>query len=348
MRCDCTKGSSVADNRRTNRRWLRPVIHLSVLAAVVWGVRRTIQQAVDQLGEFQWQLDARWLAAAAALYIAGMLPMGLFWFLGLRAMGQRPGLGETLRAFYIGHLGKYVPGKFMVIVLRTGLIRGVSVNTGVAAASVFLETLTMMAVGSFLAAGVMIIWFETELTSHRYLVPLAIGLMVLSGLPTLPPIFRRVATMLGVGRDNDELKEKLRGVGFGIMLAGWLMTAVGWVILSLSLWAVLQAMHIDGLLIVGHLHFYIAAVTLAVVAGFLSLIPGGAGVREAVLLAILGEIFFGEILRLPLASAAALGAAVIVRLVWLASECLTAAVLFFLLRRKADAANDAKSNSDCD
>ena len=83
------------------------------------------------------------------LYLVGLLPEGLFWQRALRAMGQEAPLGRTLRAYYIGHLGKYVPGKAMVVVLRTGLICGPGVDAGIAAASVFLETLTMMAVGAF-------------------------------------------------------------------------------------------------------------------------------------------------------------------------------------------------------
>ena len=59
---------------------------------------------------------------------------------------------ETTRAYYVGHLGKYVPGKALVVIIRTGLISGPRVDTTVAAVSIFIETLTMMAVGAFLAA----------------------------------------------------------------------------------------------------------------------------------------------------------------------------------------------------
>ena len=41
----------------------------------------------------------------------------------------------------------------MVIVLRTGLIRSQRVDTRLAVASVFLETLTMMAVGACIGGG---------------------------------------------------------------------------------------------------------------------------------------------------------------------------------------------------
>ncbi len=69
---------------------------------------------------------------------------------------------NTLRAYYIGHLGKYVPGKAMVVILRTVMVRGHRVDAAVAAVSVFFETLTMMAVGAFMAAGILAVRLRKE------------------------------------------------------------------------------------------------------------------------------------------------------------------------------------------
>ena len=60
-----------------------------------------------------------------------MLPMWWFWYRTLQAFGQAPEGLSSLRAFFIGHLGKYVPGKAMVVVLRTALVRGARVDTEV-------------------------------------------------------------------------------------------------------------------------------------------------------------------------------------------------------------------------
>ena len=95
------------------------------------------------------------MVSAGLIYLLGLLPAGLYWHYVLKVLGQDVRLANTLRAYYIGHLGKYVPGKAMVVILRTGMVRGHRVDTAVAAASVFFETLTMMAVGAFLAAGIL-------------------------------------------------------------------------------------------------------------------------------------------------------------------------------------------------
>ncbi|MEX0714010.1 MAG: hypothetical protein WD278_16855, partial [Pirellulales bacterium] len=123
-------------------RWAVLLAKCLVLVLVVWGVHRTAIGAwsdLEQQGFDAARLDAAWLVAAAGLYLAGLFPSALFWHQVLWRLGQRPSLGEAVRAYYIGHLGKYVPGKALVIILRAGLIRGTRVNTALAAVSVFYE-----------------------------------------------------------------------------------------------------------------------------------------------------------------------------------------------------------------
>jgi len=318
----------------SRRKWLRIVVELTVLVLVLAFVWRSLAGAMQQLHEYQFQLQVRWLVVSGLLYLLGLLPMGVFWFYVLRALGQHPQPAETLRAFYIGHLGKYVPGKALVVILRTGLIRSERVSAGVAAASIFLETLTMMAVGAFLAAGILALKPHADLTNkHPYLVPLAVGLMLLAGLPTLPPVFRRLALRMRVGRNDPDIERKLRGVTWPLMGAGWLAVSAGWLLIGLSLWATLRSMGIPDLHPLLHLHFYVSAAALAVVAGFLSLLPGGAVVREVILTAILG-IYFSQVIHADPQQANPLVTAVVLRLVWLAAELILAALLYLGLRRR--------------
>lgn len=294
---------------------------LVVFALVVWFVRGTLVNAWRQLGEHEWSLRAGWLAAACGVYLLGLLPAGLFWRRILRICGQDAQLGETLRAYYIGHLGKYVPGKAMVVVLRAGLIHGRRVDAGVAAASVFVETLTMMAVGAALAAAVLAV----RLRDEKGLFWGAIGLAVVSLAPTAPPVFRRLARWAGVGRSRPEVRENLQRLGYTTLLVGWLAMLAVWGLLGLSLWATIRALGVDGLGPMEHFTGYLAAVSLAMVAGFLSLIPGGLGVRDVVLLQMMERL-------LPLTAGQAALAAVMLRLVWLLSEVAVSVILYFYPR----------------
>src|SRR5262249_27330391 len=92
-----------------------------------------------------------WLIGAAVLYLAGLGFSMYFWFRLLRALDQQPALPAMIRAYYIGHLGKYVPGKAWALLLRTTLAGGPGVRLSVAAMTAVYETLTTMAAGSLLA-----------------------------------------------------------------------------------------------------------------------------------------------------------------------------------------------------
>jgi glycosyltransferase 2 family protein len=298
------------------RRWLAATVKLLIVALVVWYIRRTLIDAWEQLGEHRWHVDFGWLAAAGGLYLLGTLPCAIFWHRALRALEQPVSLSRALRAYYIGHLGKYVPGKAMVVVLRTGLVRGQGVDTSLAAVSVFFETLTMMAAGAMLAAAMMAVWFR----GHALLFWAAIAMMAAAGAPTLPPVFRRLVRLVGVGRGSPAVTDKLAGLGYRTMLLGWALTGLGWAILGLSFQAVLRALGAAGGNPFEQLHLHTAAVTLATVAGFVSFVPGGAVVREAVLTELMVP-YLGDVV--------ALVGAILLRLVWLVSELVISSVLYF-------------------
>ncbi len=299
------------------RRWLPCVLKLLIVALVVWFIRGMIAQSWRDLRAHSFHVDFGWLATAGVLYLVGTLCCGLFWHRTLRALDQPIGPSKALRAFFIGHLGKYVPGKAMVVVIRAGMVRGPGVDASLAVASVFFETLTMMSVGAFLAAAVAAAWFRTE----PFLLASSSAMLVVAGLPTLPPVFRRIVRLAGFGKLKPETLAKLDGLGYGVMLAGWLLNTAGWAALGASYWAVLRALGAEADLLDG-MPFYVAAVSLATVLGFASFVPGGAVVREAALAKLT------ELLAPQLGGTMALVAAVLLRLAWLAAELLAAAALW--------------------
>ncbi|MDA1052427.1 MAG: lysylphosphatidylglycerol synthase transmembrane domain-containing protein [Planctomycetota bacterium] len=303
--------------------WIKFAVRAVILALVAWGVWRT---ALKARGEFAdkgvaWnELHWKWLGLAMLFYLVGMFPSCVFWWQTLRAMGQRPTFRETLRAFYVGHLGKYVPGKALVVVIRTTLIRSERVDTTVAATSVFVETLTLMAVGAVVAGGLLAALPRTQ----PGFILLALLLAVCAGLPTYPPLFRRAVRLLQVHRANPDIDRAIDGLNAKLMGLGWLLISVGFLCFGLSLWATAQA--IPGAATIPTLNdlpLLTAAVALALVAGFLSLLPGGIGVRELVVIPLL-QPQFGPVV--------AIISAVLLRVSWLAAELLFAGILYFAVR----------------
>ena len=311
------------DNPAKRRRhWLLIAVKLVIVVVVVWFIRSTIVTGWAELEKSPPHVDLRWLAAAGGLYLLGTLFSGIFWHRVLRALGQNVGFWTALRAFYIGHLGKYVPGKALVVILRAGLIRGPGVDGSLAVVSIFFETLTMMSVGALLAAAIMVIWFREQ----PVLLWASLVVLAVAGLPTFPPMFRRLVRLIGLGRLKPGMLEKLDGLGYGIVLLGWALNVIGWAILGLSYWAVLWALGGESGNPLAQLHLYTAGVSLAVVAGFVSFVPGGAVVREAVLTQLMAP---------RVGDAVALAGAVLLRLAWLAAELIAAGVLSISRMRTA-------------
>ncbi len=320
--------------RRRLIRIAKLVFRLLIFSLVCYGIWHTVQKAIVDLQAREFginQIRPWWLVLAGAFYLAGLLPCWLFWQRTLHAMGQRPRWIESLRAYYIGSLGKYVPGKALVVVLRTGLVRSERCDTTVAAVSVFVETLTMMAVGAFVAAAVL-----GSMYAHQvWLLGLAIGLMLCAGVPTAPPIFRRLVRMVGVKKVNPHIDAALAGLDFRLMLYGWLTIGLGWLLLGLSLWATLQAIPTTTTapVVFSDLPLVTACVALALVAGFLSLLPGGIGIREFVVMTLLAA---------PFGEGAAAISAILLRLVWLLAE-LTMAGGLHLIKPTQDSQNPPSS-----
>ncbi|MEC8336742.1 MAG: lysylphosphatidylglycerol synthase domain-containing protein [Planctomycetota bacterium] len=315
---------------RVGRRMLRLMISCAIFALVTWGIYATVADARNALSgkPVPWDPDPAWLAFAGLFYFCGMLPMIAFWHRALHAMGCQPRYFETLRAYCIGSLGKYVPGKALVVVLRTRMLMSERVGGTATTVSVFLETLTMMAVGAFLALLMFLLWLDVHLKEYPFLLPLSIGLLIVAGLPTWPSIFKKIVLRLGTSRFDADIESRLSGIQWGLMGHGWVLMILGWFFFAGSLWSVVRGMGLESTIDAAAVPYCLSAITLAIVAGFLSLIPGGAGVREYLITIIIGHFYFSEVLDLPFSAATALVVAVLLRLVWLAVEFALALILF--------------------
>jgi uncharacterized membrane protein YbhN (UPF0104 family) len=316
------------------RQWwpvCKVVLAVVILAAVGWHFVRILQdphlQEVDAehrpawqiIQETLWHASPGWLTASALLYLAGLTFYLAFWLLLLRALGQRPVLLPAARAYFVGHLGKYVPGKAWALVLRATLSRPAGVPAGVAALTGVYETLTTMAAGALFAA-VVLSWQMAAGSEHQ--VWLALGLLALAGVPILPGIFNPVVRRLSAPFLKGDAVPLPR-LGHRTLLEGLVLGVAGWGVLGLSLWAVLRALRPELAPWAWDVWLRWAAIAaLAYVAGFLALVlPGGVGVREAVLqIALKPEV--GPLLSVlvPL----------LLRLLWTVAEVLLAAALWWL------------------
>ncbi|WP_435015778.1 lysylphosphatidylglycerol synthase domain-containing protein [Tundrisphaera sp. TA3] len=303
-------------------------LKLVLTGLVFWFAGRHIARTWHDLrarGEAP-RIDAAWAALAVALYVAGLAAFGAYFWRVVHASASPVGAWAAIRAYLISHLGKYVPGKAMVVVMRVGLVVPYGARPATAAFATLYETLVMMAAGGFMAA----VGFATA-PSTRAVVDLPIGRGSTLAVPqsvlglglglaflavTWPAIFPRLA---GLAR------QALRGVGpdalprlsYRLMFEGMAWAFLGWTLLGLSQVAVIRAV-LPGGIAVGAWPLAIASVALATVAGFaVPIAPGGLGVREWVLWTALAATLDSDM---------AVVSALVLRLAWVAGEVAAAGV----------------------
>ena len=271
--------------------------------------------------------------ASMALYLGGLLPFGLFYRRALLAGGSTIRPYPATRAYLVSHLGKYVPGKAMVVVVRAGLSAPHGARASTAAFASIYETLLMMAVGGLVAAAGFSLSpsrgtsLPIGIGGRSITLPLPlIGLGLGFGFSFLssPWAFPRLARLAkrplpGVGLDSlPRITPQLVGEG-----VAW--NIIGWTLLGLSQVALLASM-IPGGLEPSAWPAVVASVALATVAGFVvPIAPGGLGVREWVLWTALAATIDRDL---------AVVAALALRLAWVLAEVGAGAALM-AIRPKA-------------
>jgi len=337
---------------------------VAIVGAVGWRFARDLQR--PELWERSFHPG--WLALSGLLYLLGMSFWTAFWYRLLRLTGQQPTLPAAVRAYYLGLLGKYLPGKAWALLLRATLARGRGVRLGVAGFTAFYEVLTTMTAGVLLAAVLFAVllpdagpaghWSvlrhllrkdgaEDVAPDRTGLVVLAVGLFVLLGTPIIPPVFSHIVRRLSslnrmmAGERGEGEAPPLPHLGVRCVLEGLVLTSCGWLVLGSSLWAVLQAV-LDRPQpwewpVWGR---YTASLALAYVASFVVLIvPSGIGVREFFLTVLLAPELGRALGMAPVdARPIAILAVLLLRVVWTAAEIAMAGFVYWLPGPAAEAA----------
>ena len=316
------------DNRKRLIKWLKITAKLAVVALLAWMIRGTLETAFEQLRSHTWHIEWPWLIASGALYLLGTFPNALFWSQVIAATDHPVGMFAPIRSFYVSAIGKYVPGKAMVLILRAATMRETRVPATIVTVGVFYETLNNMAVGSLVALLILLAQGSQDTT----LVLAALGMLLVTGLPIVPPIFKLALRYSGLKKFNPSAVEKLNLISMRVLVVGWAMLAVGWWVQGLSLWAVLHALEAPNTDL-SQLPLYTAVSTMAVVAGFLALLPAGVGAREFVTIKLLTSGGADD--------STAVVAAIVMRLVSVVSDVGISSILYFIHPRATLEANEA-------
>jgi hypothetical protein len=197
----------------------------------------------------------------------------------LRSLGEPVGYGAAFELNYVSALGKYLPGGVWHVVGRFALAESLKVRKR----SVLLVTVFENALG--VVSGILVAALGLGMdASARLGLPIwlapAIGVASLAAMH--PAVFGRIMR-LGLRIAGSEVE--LPDLSFWRILALVVYRAAGWVVAGLGFMTYTQALSAGA---GGSLSLYSGAFAAASVFGLLVIFtPGGIGVREATLVALL-------------------------------------------------------------
>ncbi len=271
----------------------KPVIKWAIALVVLVFLVLTIRKASLDVLEHRehldfYAMDWRWLFAGVIAYAIGMLPAAAAWLQTLRGFGQAVPFWTGMHAYFLGHLGKYVPGKAMVIVLRVGRLAPLGIEIKPTIVSVFVETLTSVAVGAIV--GCIFIFLGGEFPP-RWMVLSAALCIPCSIMLLLPHSFRTLLAILAKSKIGRMPRSVSEAFTWRMMSQTCAWMAVGWLIHGTAGWLVLSGIQsTPGLWTVQAWAACVAAISLGAVIGFASMLPGGAVIRELVITWLLSHI----------------------------------------------------------
>ena len=257
------------------------------LAKVVLGMviliaaGKQVLGALAELESSQVRFSLPVLSLALLCYLAGMAVFADFWRRAVGSLGGKLTWLECHSAYFVSQLGKYVPGKAWVILIRYGLIGGNRLSFRAVTASSVYETFSVMGFGALLSFLVLLV-----LGSDPTLLWLALGLSAALLAASHPPVSAWIAKVAGWGSGREEEPVPLPSwrvfwKGTPLLILGWVLAGASFPLAGAGIGVAYPGLR--EVMLAG------AASGLAVAAGFVVLVaPAGLGVREWLLVQTLG------------------------------------------------------------
>lgn len=282
-------------------------------AAALYAIGKRRDELVGVLGHLRPM-------AVAVSVLFGMLGTGttfLLWRQLLLGLGVEPPRSGSFRVFFVGQLGKYLPGSVWPVVaqMEFGKKEGIPRRTMLAANALTLAL--SLAVGLILGAALLPLTSTAALQTFGWFYLFLPFLLALLHPRTIPGLLDWLFARFG----RPPLGQRLSWSAMW-RAAGWAL--LSWVLFGLHLYALTSGLGVEGPRV---LAATIGGFALAASVGILVVpAPAGAGIRDVVLIATLG---------VSMTSAQALGVGLASRVLLIVIDLLMAAlaVLGFRLWR---------------
>jgi glycosyltransferase 2 family protein len=256
----------------------RVTFALVAVGLAVWAIASRREQVVDAL----LRMQGRWLLVAALATLANLVLTGLAWRAVLTDLGSRLPLRPAARIFFVGQIGKYVPGSLWPVVVQAELGRDHGVPRRRSASA----TLVLILLSAFSALLVVMatLPFVPAVAENGFgwTLLLVVPLVVLLHPKVLGRLLDRLMRLLGRPPLGEWTSLRGTAVALGWALASWTGAGLQVFCLAISMGAP-RTWHTLVIAVGGYALAW--AVGLVVVVA-----PAGAGAREVALAALLSQV----------------------------------------------------------
>jgi glycosyltransferase 2 family protein len=261
-------------------RWQAPVrlavagLFLAIMVVVLAGQWR---QARPLLG----RLSLPVVLAVWAAVLAGIYATFRSWWAALADLGGALPHTGAMRVFYLGQLGKYLPGTIWPAVIQMRLGRDYRVPQRASGAAFVVFMLVLVGTGLLVGLPVVPLLGRDTVDEYRWLVLV----LPLFALALAPPVLNRAIALALRTIRRPPLPAPLSLAGV-LRVAGWAI--VSWLCYGVQVYLLARSLGVEGGAL---LWLQCTGAFAAAFAGgvLLALAPAGAGVREAALLLLLGS-----------------------------------------------------------
>ena len=262
-----------------HNRWLR--LGVQILVGVFCLVYLAANLRSIQAAQVELRLGL--VLLSGAITVAAVFMGALGWWLTLKAVGQRIAWGEAARVHLYSTLAKYLPGYAWQLFGKAYLTRQLGVPTGIVAAAMTLELAQLVLAGMWVVAAawpdaLAVDWFGAGFWLG-WLWIARIGLLLL---------------VLGLPFGVAWLARQRRWLALDVRIQPWLMLGAtltilaGWLSFGWSYWMLGTALQPLPFAQVGLFTFTLAVSFLVGLA--VLIVPGSIGVRESIMVMILGPV----------------------------------------------------------
>ncbi|RZS90180.1 hypothetical protein EV189_1963 [Motilibacter rhizosphaerae] len=291
--------------RRLLRALGSPQVRWAFVVAVLVGFATALWKSRHDLSRALRELSAGALGGGLAAVLVGLVASMLAYRALLADLGSPLPVVVAARIFFVGQLGKYIPGSLWPVVAQMEMGRDAGVPRQRSATAITLTILIYLGIG-LLVGGVALLFASGVPVAYRWLVLAAPLLLALLHPRLLNPLVRRVVALARRPAPEHDLSG--RGV-----LAAALWSLVSWVAFGVMVELLASSL---GAPPGRALPLAVGGFAAAWSVGFLVVLaPAGAGPREVVLVAVLAPV---------LQRSEALAVSVVARLLMTLGDVLTA------------------------